>query len=100
MGFGRFALVLDRCELRYNYFGYFWNSELYKDMETTKKHLKFGLGEYDKPTPKKLRRLGDGLLLASTLITNELMTTSPAVASISLIIGTIGKFLTNFFSED
>ena len=69
-------------------------------METTKKHLKFGLGEYDKPTPKKLRRLGDGLLLASTLITNELMTTSPAVASISLIIGTIGKFLTNFFSND
>ena len=68
-------------------------------METTKKHLKFGLGEYDKPTPKKLRRLGDGLLLASSLITNELILTSPAVASISLIVGTIGKFLTNFFSE-
>ena len=67
-------------------------------METTKK-LKFGLGEYNKPTPKKLRRLGDGLLLASTLITNELMLTSPAVASISLICGTIGKVLTNFFSE-
>ena len=67
-------------------------------METTKK-LKFGLGEYNKPTPKKLRRLGDGLLLASTLITNELILTSPAVASISLICGTIGKFLTNFFSE-
>ena len=68
-------------------------------METNKK-LKFGLGEYDKPTPKKLRRLGDGLLLASSLITNELMLTSPAVASISLIIGTIGKFLTNFFSAE
>lgn len=68
-------------------------------METTKK-LKFGLGEYNKPTPKKLRRLGDGLLLASSLITNELMLTSPAVASISLIVGTIGKFLTNFFSAE
>ena len=68
-------------------------------METNKK-LKFGLGEYDKPTPKKLRRLGDGLLLASSLITNELILTSPAVASISLIIGTIGKFLTNFFSAE
>lgn len=65
-----------------------------------RKNLKFGIGEYDKPTPRKLRRLGDGLLLASTLITNELMSTSPAVASISLIIGTIGKFLTNFFSND
>jgi len=99
LGIRRFALVLNRCQLRDNYFGYFWNSELFKDMETTKK-LKFGLGEYDKPTPKKLRRLGDGLLLASTLITNELMITSPAVASISLIVGTIGKFLTNFFSQD
>ena len=67
-------------------------------METTKK-LKFGLSEYSKPTPKKLRRLGDGLLLASTLITNELIITNPAIASISLICGTIGKFLTNFFSE-
>ena len=68
-------------------------------METNKK-LKFGLGEYEKPTPKKLRRLGDGLLIASSLITNELMITNPAVASISLIIGTIGKFLTNFFSAE
>lgn len=68
-------------------------------METTKK-LKFGLGEYNKPTPRKLRRLGDGLLLASTLITNELMVTSPTVASIALIVGTIGKFLTNFFSQN
>ena len=68
-------------------------------METTKK-LKFGIAEYSKPTPKKLRRLGDGLLIASSLITNELMVTNPAIASISLIIGTIGKFLTNFFSAE
>jgi len=68
-------------------------------METRKK-LKFGIAEYSKPTPKKLRRLGDGLLLASSLITNELMITNPAIASISLIVGTIGKFLTNFFSAE
>jgi hypothetical protein len=68
-------------------------------METNKK-LKFGLGEYSKPTPKKLRRLGDGLLLASSLITNELMVVNPTIASISLICGTIGKFLTNFFSAE
>ena len=66
----------------------------------TRKNLKFGIAEYSKPTPKKLRRLGDGLLLASSLITNELMVTNPAIASISLIVGTIGKFLTNFFSQD
>ena len=66
----------------------------------TRKNLKFGIAEYSKPTPKKLRRLGDGLLLASSLITNELMVTNPAIASITLIVGTIGKFLTNFFSAE
>jgi hypothetical protein len=63
------------------------------------KKLKFGLGQYAKPTPKRLRRLGDGLLLASTIMTNETMIEKPAIASIALIAGVIGKFLTNFFSE-
>ena len=63
------------------------------------KKLKFGLSSYAKPTPRKLRRLGDGLLLASTILTNEVMIEKPAVASIALITGVIGKFLTNFFSE-
>lgn len=63
------------------------------------KKLKFGIGQYAKPTPKKLRRLGDGLLLASTIMTNEMMVDKPAVASVVLIFGAIGKFLTNFFSE-
>ena len=63
------------------------------------KKIKFGLGEYSKPTPKKLRRLGDGLLLASTIVTEEAMTGNPAVASVALLAGVIGKFLTNFFSE-
>lgn len=64
-----------------------------------KKSLKFGLSQYAKPTPKKLRRLGDGLLLVSTIMTNEIMVEKPALASISLICGVLGKFLTNFFSE-
>jgi hypothetical protein len=63
------------------------------------KKLRFGIGQYAKPTPKKLRRLGDGLLLASTIMTNETMIDKPAIASIALIAGVIGKFLTNFFSE-
>lgn len=64
-----------------------------------KKSLKFGLSQYAKPTPRKLRRLGDGLLLVSTIMTNEIMVDKPALASISLICGVLGKFLTNFFSE-
>jgi hypothetical protein len=63
------------------------------------KKLRFGIGQYAKPTPKKLRRLGDGLLLCSTILTNETMVDKPAIASIALIAGVIGKFLTNFFSE-
>lgn len=63
------------------------------------KKIKIGLGEYSKPTPKKLRRLGDGLLLVSTIVTEETMVDKPALASVALICGVIGKFLTNFFSE-
>lgn len=64
------------------------------------KKIKFGLGEYSKPTPKKLRRLGDGLLLVSTIVTEETMVEKPALASVALICGVIGKFLTNFFSAE
>ena len=64
------------------------------------KTLKFGLEQYNKPTPKKLRRLGDGLLLVSTIVTEETMVDKPALASIALICGVIGKFLTNFFSTE
>jgi hypothetical protein len=64
------------------------------------KKLKFGLGEYSKPTPKKLRRLGDGLLLVSSIVTEETMIDKPALASVALICGVIGKFLTNFFSAE
>ena len=64
------------------------------------KTLKFGLGQYNKPTPKKLRRLGDGLLLVSTIVTEETKVDKPALASIALICGVIGKFLTNFFSAE
>ena len=64
------------------------------------KKLKFGIKQYNKPTPKKLRRIGDGLLLASTILTNEVMVEKPAVASVALICGVIGKFLTNFFSAE
>jgi hypothetical protein len=64
------------------------------------KKLKFGLGQYAKPTPKKLRRLGDGLLLVSSIVTEETMVDKPALASIALICGVIGKFLTNFFSAE
>jgi hypothetical protein len=99
LGLRRFSLVFNRCQLRDNYFGYFWNSELFKDMETRrKKPLRFGVNEYRLPTPTKFRRLGDGLLLASTIIGTTNID-SPVLATVVIVFGTVGKFLTNFFSQ-
>jgi len=53
-----------------------------------------------KPTPRNLRRLGDGLLAASAVITStSIASGNNVLAYISLGIGVIGKFLTNFFAE-
>jgi hypothetical protein len=59
------------------------------------------LSNYSKPTPKKWRKLGDGLLAASTAITTfAVYEEMKWVAIAALITGTVGKFLTNFFSEE
>ena len=58
------------------------------------------LKNYYKPTPIKWRRLGDALLAVSTTITSfALYKDIQWVALTALIIGVIGKFLTNFFTE-
>ena len=62
--------------------------------------MKFSHRAYMQPTPRNLRRLGDGLLAAALVVT----TTSIAVgnntlAYISLGVSVLGKFLTNFFAE-
>jgi len=59
------------------------------------------LKNYYKPTPTKWRKLGDALLAVSTTITGFAMYQSTHwVAIIALITGVIGKFLTNFFTEE
>jgi len=56
---------------------------------------------YSKNTPKFWRKLGDGLLGASTVITTfAIYEEMKAVAITALILGVVGKFLTNFFTED
>ena len=55
---------------------------------------------YMSPTPKKWRKLGDALLGVSSTMTGYAITQEmQEVALISLAIGVIGKFLSNFFSE-
>lgn len=59
------------------------------------------LKNYSMPTPKKLKRFGDALLGVSTTITGfSLYNDMKEVAIIALIIGSVGKFITNFFAPE
>lgn len=52
------------------------------------------------PTPRNLRRFGDGLLAVSATITSaSIASGNDILAYISLGVGVAGKFLTNFFAE-
>jgi hypothetical protein len=55
---------------------------------------------YWKPTPKKLRKIGDALLLIGTTITGISAFTMPPWVTLSATICTlVGKLITNCFSE-
>lgn len=57
--------------------------------------------DYFKPTPKRLRILGDSLLGISTLVTAAAITQQQNwLAYGSLFVGVVGKFLTNFFKDE
>lgn len=56
---------------------------------------------YFRPTPTKWRKLGDALLAVSTTITTyAIVEEYKWVALTAVILGSVGKFLTNFFAED
>jgi hypothetical protein len=56
---------------------------------------------YFKPTPANLRKFGDALLGVTTTITGSaIFADAKWLAFIALLIGVVGKFLTNFFSEE
>ena len=62
--------------------------------------MKIGHKEYNKPTPKKMRKIGDAILAVGTTLT--LYTAYMGYKEIviaSALITCVGKFLTNFFSE-
>ena len=67
-------------------------------METNKR-TRVSIEGYAKPTPAKWRRIGDGLLLASTLIASLNIGTPVAAVTIQ-VTGVVGKFLTNFFHTE
>jgi hypothetical protein len=68
--------------------------EIYKTITKMKQ-------DYYSPTPKKWRKLGDALLGVSTTITGfAIYENEKWIALTALVLGVIGKFLTNFFGED
>jgi hypothetical protein len=57
--------------------------------------------KYFSPTPAKWKKLGDALLGVSTTITTyAIVEDHKWVALVALGLGVVGKFLTNFFTED
>jgi hypothetical protein len=55
---------------------------------------------YWKPTPLKLRKIGDSLLAASTTLAGAaIIADYPKIGITVAIIGAIGKFMTNFWSK-
>jgi uncharacterized membrane protein len=70
------------------------------------------MNKYWAPTPKKWRKIGDALLAAATIIAvggiwqfdslKEIFTSGQLRAMIvtSIVLGVVGKFLTNLFKDD
>jgi hypothetical protein len=63
--------------------------------------MKFDLNGYYKPTPKNFRKLGDALLGMSQFLTGYAVVMEEKwLALVCILIGTIGKGITNFFVEE
>lgn len=61
----------------------------------------FGIRAYMKPTPSLMRRIGDGIIVASTTVsTYAIAEEMKYLALCSVLLGAMGKFFTNLFSEE
>ena len=71
--------------------------------KNTKKVMKtsFTIKSYWAPTPKKARKIGDALLgVFSVTSMSSMIMENKQLAITSLVIGVVGKILSNFFSEE
>lgn len=63
--------------------------------------MKFGWKYYFAPTPKRLRILGDSLAAAGTFGASiVVLNGQPIAGTIIMVVGVIGKFISNFFTEE
>jgi hypothetical protein len=62
--------------------------------------LKFERKSLSKPTPQKMRLLGNTLMVIGTTIAGSIYNETPWVAVLAFVLGLIGKGLTEFFIEE
>ena len=64
--------------------------------------MKFGVKHYWKPTPVKMRKLGDSIAVACASISGLCyVTQAPTWLVTSLIVAAfLGKFITNYFTDE
>jgi hypothetical protein len=63
--------------------------------------MKFGFKHYFAPTPKRLRVLGDSLAAAGTFGASiVIMNGHPLAGTIIMVVAVLGKFISNFFTEE
>jgi len=63
--------------------------------------MKFGLKSYFKPTPKRLRVFGDSLAAAGTFGASvAILNGHPMAGTIIMIVSVVGKFISNFFTDE
>lgn len=63
--------------------------------------MKFGLKHYFAPTPKRIRIFGDSLAAAGTFGASIVVLNGhPVAGTVIMVIAVIGKFISNFFTED
>lgn len=62
--------------------------------------MKFGWSQYFKPTPKRMRVLGDSLAAAGTFgSTIVVLNGNPVAGTIIMVVAVVGKFISNFFTD-
>jgi hypothetical protein len=63
--------------------------------------MKIGFKHYFEPTPKRIRVFGDSLAAAGTFGASVIILNGhPLAGTIIMVVAVIGKFISNFFSED
>lgn len=61
---------------------------------------KFSTLGLNKPTPKRMRILGNALMVVGAVVAGSIYATIPWIGVVAFVIGLSGKFLTEFFVDE